>query len=79
MNKNKRIFFPEIFCQAKQDKQDSIPNKKICTHLSNHILSNQSLSGNADPGSVSNIVRIINQPTASQTNREFFKADFLQV
>lgn len=79
MNKNKRSFFPVTSFKSKQHSQASIPNKKICTHLSNQILSNQSSSGNAEPGRESNIVTIISQAEASQKNRKFFKVDFVQV
>jgi len=39
-------------------------NIPICTHLSNHILFNQSSLGKEEPGSVKRIVEIINQRIA---------------
>ena len=35
--------------------------RAICTHLSAHILPNQSFFGNEEPGSVKRMVDIINQ------------------
>lgn len=46
-----------------------IPNMAICTHLSNHNLSNGFSFGKADPGRVNNTIEIKNQPIAGRKKR----------
>lgn len=65
--------FCVIFCNPQHHNTTITANKPICTHLSNHILLNQSSFGKAEPGKTSRMVQMVIQPIAGKSDSLIIK------